>query len=74
MTTRARWRAALALFAGTAAITASAGNLSFLDSSPLAYFKPEDHPAIVEDCGAGHSPYVAKQPAVRLDDRLTFAQ
>jgi hypothetical protein len=43
MTTRARWLAALALLAGTATITAAAGNLSFLDSSPIAYFKPEDH-------------------------------
>ena len=43
MTTRARWLAALALLAGSAALTAAAGNLSFLDNSPLAYFKPEDH-------------------------------
>ena len=43
MTTRARWLAALALLAGTATITTAAGNLSFLDSSPIAYFKPEDH-------------------------------
>lgn len=43
MMTRARCLAALALLAGcTAANTASAGNLSFLDTSPLTYFKPED--------------------------------
>ena len=41
MTTRA-WLAALALFAGGAVITASAGNLSFLENSPVSYFKPED--------------------------------
>ncbi len=35
--------AALAFFAGSvAAITASAGNLSFLDRSPLAYFSADD--------------------------------
>jgi hypothetical protein len=40
MTIRAR---CLALIAGcTAAITASAGNLSFLANSPLSYFTPED--------------------------------
>ena len=48
MTTRA-WLAALALFAGGAVITAAAGNLSFLDSSPLAYFKPEDHDLMREN-------------------------
>jgi hypothetical protein len=43
MMNRARYRAALVLFAGCAAvITASAGNLSFLANSPLSYFTPED--------------------------------
>ncbi len=39
----ARCLAALTLFAGgTAVTTASAGNLSFLDNSPVSYFSPED--------------------------------
>ena len=42
MTIRA-WLAALALFAGGVVNTASAGNLSFLDTSPISYFTPEDH-------------------------------
>ena len=42
MTIRA-WLAALALFAAGVANTAFAGNLSFLDTSPLSYFTPEDH-------------------------------
>ncbi len=37
----ARCLAALTLLAGCAA-TASAGNLSFLDNSPVSYFSPED--------------------------------
>ena len=43
MSIRARWLAAFAFVAGlTAVITASAGNLSFLANSPVAYFNPED--------------------------------
>jgi hypothetical protein len=40
---RARWLAAATLIAGcTAVITASAGNLSFLADSPVAYFNSDD--------------------------------
>jgi hypothetical protein len=40
---RARWLAAATLIAGcTAVITASAGNLSFLADSPVAYFNQDD--------------------------------
>jgi hypothetical protein len=43
MRTRAHCLAALALAAGcAAAIPASAGNLSFLGKSPVAYFKSDD--------------------------------
>jgi len=43
MKTRAQRLAAVALVIGfTALSSASAGNLSFLDKSPLAYFKPDD--------------------------------
>jgi surface antigen len=43
MRIRAQWLAAVALITGfTALSSASAGNLSFLDKSPLAYFKPDD--------------------------------
>ena len=49
MRTRAHWLVVLALCAGGAGITASAGNLSFLDSSPIAYFKPEDHDLMREN-------------------------
>jgi len=43
MSIRARWLAASALIAGcTAVITASAGNMSFLADSPVAYFNPDD--------------------------------
>src|ERR1700752_2694866 len=43
MSIRAKWLAASALIAGcTAVITASAGNLSFLADSPVAYFNPDD--------------------------------
>jgi hypothetical protein len=43
MMTRAHRLAALALVAGCAAMgTASAGNYSFLDTSPLKYFNPDD--------------------------------
>src|SRR6516165_12554925 len=43
MSIRARWLAAFAFVAGlTAVITASAGNLSFLANSPVAYFNPDD--------------------------------
>jgi hypothetical protein len=43
MGTRVRGLVALAFFAaGTAPTTASGGNLSFLDKSPLSYFTPED--------------------------------
>ncbi len=43
MRTRARHLSALALVvSGTTALSAIAGNLSFLDSSPLSYFTPED--------------------------------
>jgi hypothetical protein len=40
---RAKWLAASALITGcTAVITASAGNLSFLANSPVAYFNSDD--------------------------------
>jgi hypothetical protein len=43
MSIRARWLAAFALIAGLmAGITASAGNMSFLADSPVAYFNPDD--------------------------------
>ena len=43
MMIRARWLAAGALIAScTAVITASAGNLSFLADSPVAYFNSDD--------------------------------
>lgn len=43
MRIRAQWLAAVALVTGFVALSsASAGNLSFLDKSPLAYFKPDD--------------------------------
>lgn len=43
MRVRAQWLAAVALVTGFIALgSASAGNLSFLDKSPLAYFKPDD--------------------------------
>jgi len=43
MRTRAQYLAAVALVMGfTALSSASAGNLSFLDKSPVAYFKPDD--------------------------------
>jgi len=43
MMIRARWLAAAALIAGcTAVITATAGNLSFLADSPVAYFNSDD--------------------------------
>ena len=43
MLNRARYLAALAFIAGcTAAVTTSAGNLSFLANSPLSYFSPDD--------------------------------
>ena len=43
MRIRAKWLAASALIAGcTAVITASAGNMSFLANSPVAYFNPDD--------------------------------
>ena len=43
MSIRARWLAAFAFVAGlTAVITASAGNLSFLAYSPVAYLTPDD--------------------------------
>lgn len=43
MRVRARRLAAATLIAGcTAVITASAGNLSFLADSPVAYFNPDD--------------------------------
>ena len=43
MSIRARWLAAFALVAGcTAVFTASAGNMSFLADSPVAYFNPDD--------------------------------
>jgi hypothetical protein len=43
MMTRARALAVLALFAGcTASLAVSAGNLSFLERSPLTYFNSED--------------------------------
>ena len=43
MGTRAQYLAAVALVMGfTALSSASAGNLSFLDKSPVAYFKPDD--------------------------------
>jgi hypothetical protein len=48
LTTRA-WLAALALCAGGGVITGSAGNLSFLEASPLAYFKPEDYDLMREN-------------------------
>ena len=43
MSIRARWLAAFALVAGLMAlVTASAGNMSFLADSPVAYFNPDD--------------------------------
>jgi len=43
MSSRAKWLAASALIAGcTAVITASAGNMSFLANSPVAYFNSDD--------------------------------
>jgi len=43
MRNRAHHPAVLALVAGcTAVVTASAGNLSFLADSPVAYFNPDD--------------------------------
>ena len=43
MSSRAKWIAASALIAGcTAVITASAGNMSFLANSPVAYFNSDD--------------------------------
>ena len=43
MTNRAHYGAVLALLVGcTAVVTASAGNLSFLANSPVAYFNPDD--------------------------------
>lgn len=43
MSIRARWLAASALIAGcTAVIPASAGNMSFLADSPVAYFNSDD--------------------------------
>jgi hypothetical protein len=43
MTTRAPHRAAVALVVSSMAVSAaSAGNLSFLDQSPLSYFKGDD--------------------------------
>lgn len=43
MSIRARWLAASALIVGSATlITASAGNLSFLADSPVAYFNSDD--------------------------------
>ena len=44
MSARASHPGIVVLVVGLTAMTcASAGNLSFLDKSPLAYFKPEDH-------------------------------
>ena len=43
MSIRARWLAAFALIAGlTDVTTASAGNMSFLADSPVAYFNSDD--------------------------------
>jgi hypothetical protein len=43
MTTRAPYLAAAAFVVGSIAVTsASAGNLSFLDKSPLSYFRGDD--------------------------------
>ena len=43
MSSRAKWLAASVLIAGcTVVITASAGNMSFLANSPVAYFNPDD--------------------------------